>query len=315
MRWVILGACVIVAGGGAAAWHHHKFLRQAAPVVAAQAAGPVVPGDLMLSGHVTARNIVSVAAPIEGTLEAYFVEPGAQVFEGQLLGRIANPKLEEAAQKAQSDLTRAEVRVTTLTTQQLTAKLEQSRSAADLSRARSEAERLQKLYDRQDGLWKAGATARLTWEKSKKDFEDAKAELDKQESAAREANQRDAQAANDLETANREVAAATAALEKAKAAGAAGEIHSPVDGVVTARQELVGQMVDPSMKELMKIGTDLTQLVVEVDDTSRLHDGMHAAVRMEQAEFTGTVEAGKILFETPMPVDKLGQAVQVIIKF
>ena len=287
MRWVILGACVIVAGGGAAAWHHHKFLQQAAPVVAAQA-GPVVPGDLMLSGHVTARNIVSVAAPIEGTLEAYFVEPGAQVFEGQLLGRIANPKLEEAAQKAQSDLTRAEVRVTTLTTQQLTAKLEQSRSAADLSRARSEAERLQKLYDRQDGLWKAGATARLTWEKSKKDFEDAKAELDKQESAAREANGRDAQAATDLETANREVAAATAALEKAKAAGAAGEIHSPVDGVVTARQELVGQMVDPSMKELMKIGTDLTQLVVEIDnagaDSARIHAGDKARVRLGAAE-------------------------------
>ncbi len=306
-------AVAIVISIAGIVWKRSRAMHQAA-ATAAVPAGPVVASDLMLSGRVTARNVVNVAAPIEGTLETYFVEPGAQVFQGQLLGRISNPKLQEPAQKAQSDLDKAQARVTALTTQQLTAKLEESRAAADQSRAKNEVERLQKIYDRQEGLWKAGATARLAYEKTKKDYDDAKAELDKQDAAAKESTAREAQIEKDLEAANREVAAATAAIEKSKSAGAAGEIHSPVDGIVVARQEMVGHTIDPSMKNLISIGTDLTQLAVEVNDP-RIHNGQAAIVRLDGAEYNGTVQDGKIAFNTPMPVDKLGEDAQVIIKF
>jgi len=286
-----------------------------AVVAAPQSTAPVVPSDLMLSGHVTARNVASVAAPIDGTLETYFVEIGVQVFAGQLLGRIKNPRLDEAAEKAQSDLDKAQARVTTLTTEQLTAKLEQSRAGADQSRAKNELDRLQKIYDRQEGLWKAGATARLTYEKAKKDYEDAKAELTKQNAASSDSSAKETQIVQDLEAANRDVAASTSALEKAKAGEAAGEIHSPVDGILVARQELVGQMVGPSMKDLLKIGTDLTQLAVEVDDASRLRDGEAATVRIDGVEYMGKIQNGRIDFDLPAPADKLGQSAQVIIKF
>ena len=163
-------------------------------------------------------------------------------------------------------------------------------------------------------LRKAGATARLTYEKSKKDFEDAKTEFDRQDAAARDAAAREGQIAHELEVVNREIAAATATAEKVKAGGSAGEIHSPTDGIVVARQEIVGQMVDPSMKELMKIGKDLTQLAVEVND-ARVHDGQSAIVRLDGAEYSGRVQGGRVNFDVPMPVEKLDQPVQVIIKF
>jgi len=57
-------------------------------------------------------------------------------------------------------------------------------------------------------------------------------------------------------------------VEQAKAAGGGADIHSPVDGIVVARQESQGQAVDPSMKELVKIGTALTSLTVVSNDAN-----------------------------------------------
>jgi multidrug resistance efflux pump len=322
-RWIVITsiAALVVAGG---AFGIFKWRASHKPkLIAAVAASPAQPTDVILSGIVEARETIGVGAPMDGTLESYFVELNQEVFQGQLLGRIRNPKLDELQQRAQSDVDKAQSRVTALTGEQLAVRLEASRAQADQTRAHNDVDRLQKNYDRQKGLWAAGATARLVWEKAEKEYTDAKADAEKQDAAAQQATQREAALTRDLETANRAVADAREAVERAGKSAGAADLHSPVDGVVVARQELQGQPVDPSMKELVKIATNLTSLSVTLQNdaaASHVKPGQAVVVRVGSDDFAGTIRGtdGHIFtvdFTVPEGGKQLGQPAQVIIKY
>jgi membrane fusion protein, multidrug efflux system len=295
-----------------------------APIVAAPPA-PIT--EVTLTGRVEPHTVVNVAPPVDGVLDKYFVDVNQEVYQDQLLGRIRNPKLDEEQQHAQSEVDKAQSRVVALEGDQLKARLEASRAAADQTRAHNEVARLQKDYDRQQGLWAAGATARLDWEKVQKNYNDAKADVEKQDAAVQAAAAHEAAIVHDLESANQAVEQASVAVAHAASAAAVAEIHSPVDGIVLERQELQGLAVDPSMKEMFKIGTELTSLqVVAAVDASvlpRVHAGQSATVRIPElppGEFSGTVREvrGAVVavgFSLPEAATKLGQAAQVIIKF
>lgn len=325
---LITGACLLIVATGAIAVARWRIAHRPKPVPIAAAPPPIT--QITLNGRVEPHTVVSVAAPIEGVLDKYFVEVNQEVFEGQLLGRVRDPKLDDAEQHAVADLDKAESRVTTLEGEQLKVRLEASRAAADQSRAHNDVARLQKDYDRQQALWATGATPRLTWEKAEKDYNDAKAYVEKQDAAAKQASESEAALGRDLESAKQAVEQDTAAVERAKAAAAAAEMHSPVDGLVLERQELQGLAVDPSMKELVKIGTELTSLqVVAPLDTAdasvlgRIHAGQAAMVQVPELSpdgIAGTVRevrgaAVVVDFTVPEAPPKLGQLAQVIIKF
>lgn len=321
-------AGLLIVTGGAIAFTRWRIAHRPKPAPIAAAPPPVT--QVTLTGHVEARTVVSVAVPIDGVLDKYFVEVNQEVFEGQLLGRIRNPQLDDAQQHAVADLDKAQSRVVALDGEQLKARLEASRATADQSRAHNDVARLQKDYDRQQGLWAAGATPRLVWEKAQKDYNDAKAEVEKQDAAAQAAAGHEAALGRDLESANQAVTEATAAVERSKAAAGASEIHSPVDGIVLERQELQGLAVDPSMKELVKIATELTSLqVVAALDTAdalvlgRIHAGQAAMVQVPELAsdaIAGTVREVRgadviVDFTVPAAPPKLGRPAQVIIKF
>ena len=284
----------------------------------------VDPSEVILNGRVTARTVVAIAAPIEGTLQAYFVEIGAEVIHGQLLGRIANPKFDTSAQAAQIDLERTQATLTALNGEQLAARLEVSRAEAEQSRARGELDRLQKAYERQKGLWAAGATARLTFEKSEKEFTDAQATLEKLDSAAKQAGARMDAIAREIDAASRAVVEKTAAIERTKAEPAPGELHSPADGIVIARHAQPGEPVDPSMKNLLEVATDLAALQTSVTPDPailpRIHAGQMAMVRLGDDDIAGVVQEVRgnemlVYFTSAAPVTKLDVPVQVKIKF
>jgi multidrug resistance efflux pump len=323
---LIVAASLIIIAGGVFAFTRWRIAHKPKPQQIVAATPPPIT-EVTLTGRVEAHTVVSVAPPTDGVLDKYFVEVNQEVFEDQLLGRIRNPKLEEAQQHAQSDLDKAQSRVVALEGDQLKARLEASRAAADQTRAHNEVARLQKDYDRQQGLWAAGATARLDWEKAQKNYSDAKADVEKQDAAVQAAAAHEAGLAHDLEAANQAVEQASLAVAHAASGAAASEIHSPVDGIVLERQELQGLAVDPSMKEMFKIGTALTSLqVVAAADASvlsRIHAGQSAAIRIPElppGEFTGAVREVRgadviVGFSIPEAATKLGQAAQVIIKF
>jgi multidrug resistance efflux pump len=321
----LIAVVVVVTVAGALAFARWRVAHK--PKLAPVAAAPAPSAEVTFVGRVQPGTIVNVAPPLEGVLDTYFVDPGQEIYQGQLLGRVRNPELDEAQKHAQSELDQAGLRVTKLTGEQLAARLESSRAAADQARAHSEVERLQKNYDRQKGLWEAGATPRLTWEKAQKDYIDAKADIDKQDAAAKAAAEHEASIDRDLEAANRAVADATTALEHARGGASAAEVHSPADGIVLARKELQGQRVDPSMTDLMQIATDLTSLqAVVTPDASmfaRIHAGQAAVVRIPEVNpdpMNGTVREVRgaeviVDFTSPVAITKLDLTAQVIIKF
>jgi multidrug resistance efflux pump len=325
---VITGAALLIVAGGAIALSRWRIAHRPRPVPIAVAPPPIT--QITLTGRVEARTVVSVPAPIDGVLDKYFVEVNQEVFAGQLLARIGNSKLDEAEQHSVADLDKAESRVTTLSAEQLKARLEASRAAADQSRAHNDVARLQKDYDRQQGLWAVGATPRLTWEKAQKNYNDAKADVEKEDAAAQAAAAHEAALDRDLESAKQAVEQATAAVERSKSTAAAAEMHSPVDGIVLERQELQGLAVDPSMKELVKIATELTSLQVaaplgtaDASVLARIHAGQAAMVQVPELSpdaIGGTVRevrGGAVIvdFTVPAAPPKLGEAAQVIIKF
>jgi multidrug resistance efflux pump len=326
-KWLIVGAVVLVfaAGGGVAIrLRAHKVK----PAQATQAVTvPLENPDTELTGRVRPQSSILVAAPMEGTLEAFFVDVNQEVYQGQLLGRIRNADLENAQQQAQLKLDTTQARATTLAGDQLAARLEASRATVDQSRAHAEIDRLEKGYQNQKKLWDLGATARLAFEKAEKDYKDARAALDRADASAKQASDHAAAIEAEIDAVNRAVTDATAAIERAKADLANAEIHSPADGIVMARRGQPGEAVDPSIKDLLQIGTGLTSLQVAVSPDpamlARIHPGQAAAVHVNEItpdELTGTVREVRgsevvIDFTSPVALMKLDQTAHVKLKF
>jgi multidrug resistance efflux pump len=316
-RWIAGGVAVVAIGTAMALYSRRtpKVVQAPVPVAAAPLAT-----DVVLPGRVTPRTIVSVNAPIEGTIEAFFVDAGAEVIAGQLLGKIRSSKGDSGVQQAQADLDAAQARVTQLNGELLSARLEASRSDADASRSRADLDRLQKAYERQKGLWAAGATARLVYEKSEKDYIDAKSAVDKLDTAAKAAASRLDELTREIDIARKVVDEKLAGIERSKQDVNVGELHAPADGVIVARHGQPGDPVDPSVK-LIDMATEMTKLQATVQLTSALiKTGQTAIVHIADEDFQGVVQEVRqtdavIYFETANPVKQIELAAQVKIKF
>ncbi len=317
----VVGIAAIGAIGGGLWWSTHRVRH----VEIQTKAAPVTPSasEVTFSGRAVPRTIVEVQPPTEGTLEAFFVDVGAEVIQGQLLGRVRNSKSDSNLEAAQEDLDRTRARLTQLGSEQIAARLEVSRAEADRTRAQAELDRLQKAYERQKGLWAAGATARLTFEKSEKDYNDAKDTIGKQDAASKAAGAHLEAIAQEMEVLNRAVTEKSAAIERSKAEVNSGEVHSPVDGVVIARHGEPGDSVDPSTK-LMEIAAEPAQLqaIVSPDMASmgRIHPGMPATVVIGDQQIEGVVQdvqngQATVFFTANGAIHSAEVPVQVRIKF
>ncbi len=312
-NWLIAGGLVLVlaAGGIILARRSHKAVPKPAPA-------PVAPAEITLIGRVEPRNVAAVAPPIEGVLETWFVEPGQEVYKDQLLGRIRSPQLEAAIQKAQSDLDQSASLIEIQKGELLAAKLEVSRAEADQTRAHNDVDVTEKTYTRQKGLWDAGATPRLAFEKAEKDYQDAKSALERVDANAKRAADKVEAVTHSLDAANTGVVEKTQALEKAKAALTSGDIHSPSDGVVVSHKGNPGDAVDPGMKDLVQVATELTSWQVILPKVN-VHAGQAVSVHVGDDDFPGVVrevtDAGVLVdFTSAKPITKLDLTAQVRIK-
>jgi multidrug resistance efflux pump len=318
-RWIVAAVIALVAIGGAVvAFRLHR------PKPAAVVAAPVArqPAEAIFTGRVEPRTVVNATAPIAGVVDALFLDVNQEVYKDQLLGRIRNPEMDASVEQSQADVEKAQERVTQLTADQLAAKVEVSRAEADRSRARAEVERFQKIYERQQGLWQAGATARLTFEKAEKDFKDAQKEAERLDQGAKDAQARVEKIAAEIDAANRAVAEKNPAVAKAKAALNDGEIHSTVDGIVVSRHGQVGDMVEKGAM-LFDIATDLEKLQVAVPASPEMRAGQAATVQVAELgaeEIPGVIREIRanqaiIEFNAPSAITKLDLTAQVKIKF
>ena len=328
-KWLLFGGVTVLAAAMAGAIMMWKRSQAPKPVVTAPVAqAPVLPPgtELSLPGKVEAREVVSVQAPSDGTVDEYLVIVGEEVFEGQLLARIKNQALEGAQQKAKEEAERAQERVNVLESQMLASRLEASRVQAEMARLQDDFSRTERVAKRQEVLHANGATPRLTYEKAQKDFATAQAEYTTAQARAKGAEARVVSLTKDIEAAKKTLDEKNANLEDADSNLQATQIHAPVDGIILERKGEAGAELAVGEDGVFKIGTDLGQLQVVVEPEpaalAKLTAGMPATVilaemggEMLNAEIT-RIEGNKVyvLFGSPDPAIKPGVTAQVRIK-
>jgi len=325
-KWLLLSGTVILVAIalGALSLLRRDEGKEAPPAVSK--APEFTASEVSLQGTIRAQQVVPVGVPMEGTIHAFFADAGEQVYEGQLLAQIQNTSIESERDAAAAELDRARAEANKLDSALISARLEASRARADASRARSEFERAEKTFQRQQMLYTKGATPRLTFEKARKEFDLAKAGYLSLEEVARGAEDRVAEMSRQADAARKELAERVNDLEQAGQNLAAGQILSPVDGLVISRRSQQGMTVAPDMEDLFVIAVDLTMLEVVVEPEppvlARVRAGQDTLIQL--AEIPGQALPGKVRevkegsviveFTNPNPAVRPGLTAQVVLK-
>jgi HlyD family secretion protein len=263
---------------------------------------------------------------VEGKIQSFEVELGAEVFEGQLLARIRSEGLEGAKEAAELDLERADTRVKTLESSLTAARLEASRASADAARVRNDLDRATKFFQRQKMLLEQGATPRRTYEKAESDFAAVEAESKSLNAVAEASEERVTALSRDLDAARKLLEGKSEDLEATNQRIGSGDVVSPVNGIVVARRGQAGDVVHPSTPDLFQIATDLSTLQAVADVApafaAKIKPGLKIALVIAELggeTLQGTVskvEAGRITadFANPNPAVKPGLTAQLRIK-
>jgi multidrug efflux pump subunit AcrA (membrane-fusion protein) len=262
-KWALFAVAAVLIGAAAGALSRWRRAPVEAVAPAAKTA-PAPPGEVSLPGRIAAQHVTAVTPQIAGQIETFLVDVGQEVAEGQLLARISNQGLETVRQAAAVETENAQARVNRIASGIVAARLEASRARADLSRAQNEFDKAQRLYQRQKLLNEAGATPRLTYKKSEKEFQLAESDYRGTEALAKQADDRVAELTGELESARRILDDKRRQLEDAQSGVLASEVHSPVNGLIVARYGEPGRQQEQGAA-LFEIATDLSALLVEVE--------------------------------------------------
>jgi multidrug resistance efflux pump len=327
-KWVLFATAVIllaIAAGAVSVVWRERFKPKPKPQPAASVT--IFSGsEISLSGKVQALHVVTVPAPIDGKIEMFHVDDGQEVSQGQLLAQIASESLNAAQEAAAHELEQIQSRVNTLESSIIAARLEASRAAANASRANTEFDRADKAYQRQKTLLSAGATPKLAYEKAEKEYLTARSEADTLAAVAKQAEDRVGAMKADLDGARKTLDEKTEALDNVKGELAAGEVRSPVDGIIVGRRGDAGDSVDRSMKDFFQIATDLNLLAVMVEPQpavlARIRPGQGALITVAEVpneNLSGVVKTaadGKVTveFTSPTSLIRPGVSAQVTIK-
>jgi multidrug resistance efflux pump len=324
--WLLIAGILAIALIGAGVLSHR--LKKTAPPV--QAGAPAVlqnPNEITISGTIRAVHVVGVGSKVEGNIEAFMVDVGEEVFEGQVLARIGAGGLEAAREQAAASVDLAQQQVSTAESAVSSAKMEASRADADLERSRLQVDRSQKTFERQATLHRAGATPKLKYEAAVAEYEASVKEFEIMDKASRAARD-GVQTANErLSAAKTNLAQRSEELEEAQGAFEAAEVRSPVGGVIVGRQGEAGKPSRDYGEQLFQIATDLFTLEVVADpkpeDLKRIHPGQQAlvlALDLHSAGMSGVVKEikdGQVIveFASATPSIKPGMRADVRLRF
>lgn len=320
---IALAVVVSLASAGAAFWWLQP---RPAPKPATKAAPPPARAadDLVAQGRLEAVDILPVLATIDGVLETATVDAGQEVYEGQLLAQIKNQQVEGERTQVEGEYLKTQERVTQLETLHAQARLEAFRAEADANQAKQTLDRLEKVYRRQELLYREGATPRLTFEKSMNEYENALKDSEARSSLARVAANRLAQVNKDLADSRKLVDSLNQEFDKASTALQAMQVYSPSSGIVLERVVQPGGPVKEG-QEILRLTPSLSRLrvVLDVDESEAklLKVGAAALVILGEAgePVTGKIESieknvVRVEFANPDPTVKLGTAAQVRLK-
>jgi multidrug resistance efflux pump len=298
----------------------------APPAAATAAAIAVAANEITLQGKIRPRHVTGVGAPVAGFIEAFLVEPGQDVYEGQVLARIGAQGLESAREVAQAALDGAQEQVSRTEAAVTAARLELSRAEADAERSRMVLERAERASTRQQTLFREGATPRLVYQKALEEYEAALKDSELIGATVRTGRERAQSGMDEVNTARKIVADKVRLLEEAQGNLSAAEVHSPVDGYVVSRKGEVGGSTGEPGEELFQIATDLYAMEVALEPKAellkRIVPGQPALVLvldLENAAMAGVVREIKdnqaiVEFDSTLPAIKPGMRADVLFK-
>jgi HlyD family secretion protein len=319
-KWILISVAAVLAGAGAGALSLHWKSGSAAPVRKSGAALIETQAEITLRGNLRPQHVVSVKSEIAGDIDSLIVDVGEDVFAGEVLAQIGSAGLEDQRNAAETAAAEAREQSARAESNVAAARLEASRAEADRQRSRTALDKARAVFDRQETLHKAGATPRLTWEKAQRDLQSAQQEYDALEKAARSAAEQQQAAADALVAAQKAVTDRSEALSAARNNLQSGEVRSPVDGTVVARNGEIGK---PAGDDIFEIATDLFALEVSVEAEPAVFQGLRpgeAAVvsipDLQNAGFTGQIREikdGKVTveFNCTLPGVRPGMPVEV----
>jgi multidrug resistance efflux pump len=274
----------------------------------------------MLAGKIQPQNLVSVSAPVAGTITSVAVDVGQSVVAGQLLAELSNRKIAAAQAAAKQDSDRAVSRVRDLSAELESAERERASIAAASIRAHSSLTALAKEFVRQQALDRAGETAHLTFLKARDDYQAAMANAENLDALSERSRERIQRISKELEAARGNLQDKAGDLDSINTVS---QIRAPVDGVVIASRGQPGDLVNPSETGLFQIASNLSLLDVvvnaEPEAAAHVRAGEPATVRVAEAgdlEIPATVRVAgpeEILvgFASPSPAIRPGMTALV----
>jgi multidrug resistance efflux pump len=281
-KWVLLSVAAVLAGvavGALSLWH-----RRPAPALPVRAAGPAVlpANQVTLSGAIRPQHIVGVGAQVDGVIDAFAVDVGQDVYQGEVLARLGSQGLDSSREAAASAVDHAQEQVNRADTAVAGARLEQSRADAEAQSARFAMERAETAFSRQQLLFSQGATPRLVYEKAQSEYDSARTEFNVMDQAARAAAERVRSVLQEVASAQKILADENQRLQESQAAFEAADVRSPVDGLLVGRNGEVGKSAQEFGDNLFQIATDTYALEVAVEPQpavlKRLRPGQPALV-------------------------------------
>ena len=242
----------------------------APPAAATAAAIAAARNEVTLQGKIRPRHVTGVGASAPGFIEAFLVEPGQDVYQGQVLARIGAQGLESAREAAQTAVDRAQEQASQTEAAVTAARMELSRAEADAERSRMAMERAERTSARQQTLFREGATPRLVYEKALHEYEAALKDYELIDATVRTGREHIQSGMEEATAARKIVADKMRLLDEAQGNLSAAEVRSPVDGYVVSRKGEVGGSAGEAGDELFQIATDLYAMEVALEPKAEL---------------------------------------------
>jgi membrane fusion protein (multidrug efflux system) len=218
------------------------------------------------------QDIVSVSAQVTGPVQQVFVRNGTRVKKGDILFKIDPAPFEVALENAEAQLAQAQLQTTQLKTQA-------AGTGADITGAEANLKIKQNAFARQSALLKQGFTTRADYEDALNNVKTAQQQLE--DARARAAN---AQAAIAPGGQQPQIAAARAAIDKAKLDLSRTVVRAPMDGTVENADSLqTGQMAAEGigMLSLVHSSNAWVEANFKEKDVGRMVPGQRAEITVD----------------------------------
>jgi multidrug resistance efflux pump len=250
------------------------------------------------TGSIRPQHVIGFGATGKGKIENFMLEVGQEVFQGDALAHLGSLNMDSERDSAAAAVEKMQKRVSDASSIASSALLEQSRASAEVDKARATKSELDEQFALSQRRIEAGAIPRQTYERDKKQHDEAVAAFNTLDNAARDAAA-DAQAAQKvLDQQKSALEAANERLRQLEQSRDSLYVRSPVDGWLVGRNGQIGQDAEEIGDQMFQIATDIAALEVVVQPKpeilKKLVPGMPALVLVPEvtnAALEGTIKS------------------------